>query len=65
MSFGKPEKKLGMHCDITTQVMFDGARIPAANRIGEEGAGMTVALSALDVGRLGIAAVATGIAQAR
>jgi alkylation response protein AidB-like acyl-CoA dehydrogenase len=63
MSFGRPEKKLGLHCDITTQVMFDGARIPAANRIGDEGAGMRVALSALDVGRLGIAAVATGIAQ--
>ncbi|HWM74308.1 MAG TPA: acyl-CoA dehydrogenase family protein [Nocardioides sp.] len=63
MSFGRPEKKLGLHCDITTQVMFDGARIPVANRIGDEGAGMPVALSALDVGRLGIAAVATGIAQ--
>ena len=57
MTFGRPEKKLGLHCDITTQVMFDGARIPAANLIGEEGAGMRVALSALDVGRLGIAAV--------
>ena len=63
LSFGRPEKKLGMACDITTTVMFDGARIPASHRIGEEGAGMRVALSALDVGRLGIAAVATGIAQ--
>jgi alkylation response protein AidB-like acyl-CoA dehydrogenase len=63
MSFGRPEKKLGMNCDVTTQVVFDHARIPVANRIGEEGAGMKVALSALDVGRLGIAAVATGIAQ--
>jgi alkylation response protein AidB-like acyl-CoA dehydrogenase len=64
MSFGAPEKKLGLHCDVTTQVIFDGARVPAAQRIGEEGAGMKVALSALDAGRLGIAAVATGIAQA-
>ena len=64
MSFGAPEKKLGLHCDVTTQVLFEGARIPAAQRIGEEGAGMKVALSALDAGRLGIAAVATGIAQA-
>lgn len=63
MSFGAPEKKLGLHCDVTTQVLFDGARIPAAQLIGEEGAGMRVALSALDAGRLGIAAVATGIAQ--
>jgi alkylation response protein AidB-like acyl-CoA dehydrogenase len=64
MSFGAPEKKLGLHCDVTTQVIFEGARVPAAHRIGAEGAGMKVALSALDSGRLGIAAVATGIAQA-
>lgn len=64
MSFGAPEKKMGLACDVTTQVLFDGARIPAAQQIGEEGRGMQVALSALDAGRLGIAAVATGIAQA-
>ena len=64
MSFGAPEKKMGLACDVTTQVIFEGARIPAAQRIAEEGAGMRVALSALDAGRLGIAAVATGIAQA-
>ncbi len=64
MSFGAPERKMGLHCDPTTQVLFDGARVPAAQRIGEEGAGMKVALSALDAGRLGISAVATGIAQA-
>lgn len=63
MSFGAPEKKMGLHCDVTTQVLFDGARVPAAQLVGEEGAGMRVALSALDAGRLGIAAVATGIAQ--
>jgi alkylation response protein AidB-like acyl-CoA dehydrogenase len=64
MTFGVPEKKMGLACDVTTQVIFDGARIPAAQLVGEEGAGMRVALSALDAGRLGIAAVATGIAQA-
>ncbi len=63
MTFGAPEKKMGLHCDVTTQVLFDGARVPAGQLIGEEGAGMRVALSALDAGRLGIAAVATGIAQ--
>jgi alkylation response protein AidB-like acyl-CoA dehydrogenase len=63
MSFGAPEKKMGLACDVTTQVIFEDARIPAAQLIGEEGAGMRVALSALDAGRLGIAAVATGIAQ--
>ncbi|GAB4012445.1 acyl-CoA dehydrogenase family protein [Nocardioides ultimimeridianus] len=64
MGFGAPEKKMGLACDVTTQVLFDDARIPAAQLIGEEGRGMQVALSALDAGRLGIAAVATGIAQA-
>ena len=64
MSFGAPEKKMGLACDVTTQVLFDGARIPASHLIGEEGRGMQVALSALDAGRLGIAAVATGLAQA-
>lgn len=64
MSFGAPEKKMGLACDVTTQVLFDDARLPADQLIGEEGAGMRVALSALDAGRLGIAAVATGIGQA-
>jgi alkylation response protein AidB-like acyl-CoA dehydrogenase len=64
MTFGAPEKKMGLASDVTTQVLFDNARIPADQRIGEEGDGMKVALSALDAGRLGIAAVATGIAQA-
>lgn len=64
MSFGAPEKKMGLACDVTTQVLFDAASIPVAQRLGEEGDGMRVALSALDAGRLGIAAVATGIAQA-
>jgi alkylation response protein AidB-like acyl-CoA dehydrogenase len=64
LSFGAPEKKMGLACDVTTQVIFDGARLPASQLIGDEGAGMRVALSALDAGRLGIAAVATGIAQA-
>lgn len=64
MDFGAPEKKMGLACDVTTQVLFDDARIPASQLIGDEGRGMPVALSALDAGRLGIAAVATGIAQA-
>src|SRR4051794_30471146 len=64
MTFGPPERKMGLACDVTTQVVFDGARIPAAQLVGSEGSGMRVALAALDAGRLGIAAVATGIAQA-
>jgi alkylation response protein AidB-like acyl-CoA dehydrogenase len=55
---------MGLACDVTTQVIFEDARIPAAQLIGEEGAGMRYALGALDSGRLGIAAVGTGIAQA-
>lgn len=64
MSFGAPEKKMGLHSDVTTQVIFEGAHVPVAQRIGAEGQGIRIALGALDRGRLGIAAVATGIAQA-
>jgi len=64
MTFGAPERKMGLACDVTTQVIFEDARIPVAQRLGEEGGGMRAALSALDAGRLGIAAVGTGIAQA-
>jgi alkylation response protein AidB-like acyl-CoA dehydrogenase len=63
VSFGAPEKKMGMMASTTTQVVFDEARIPADYRIGDEGQGMPIALSALDSGRLGIAACATGLAQ--
>ncbi|MEZ5097137.1 MAG: acyl-CoA dehydrogenase family protein [Nocardioides sp.] len=63
MTFGAPERKMGLHSDVTTSVIFDGARLPVAHRLGEEGAGMRIALAALDGGRLGIAAVGTGIGQ--
>src|SRR5215213_4591170 len=42
MSFGAPEKKMGLACDVTTQVLFVEARIPADQRIGAEGDGMKV-----------------------
>jgi alkylation response protein AidB-like acyl-CoA dehydrogenase len=64
MTFGAPEKKMGMTASTTAQLNFDGARVPAAYRLGEEGDGMRIALSALDSGRLGIAAASTGLAQA-
>ena len=64
LSFAEPEKKMGLHCDPVAQVMFDGATVDASRRIGPEGDGMRHALSALDSGRLGIAAAATGLAQA-
>ncbi|MCP9959746.1 MULTISPECIES: acyl-CoA dehydrogenase family protein [Streptomyces] len=59
-----PEKKMGMKGSPTAQLHFDGVRVPDARRIGDEGQGFTIALSALDSGRLGIAACAVGVAQA-
>ncbi|MGI8994722.1 MAG: acyl-CoA dehydrogenase family protein, partial [Nocardioidaceae bacterium] len=64
VSFGAPEKKMGMTASTTTQLLFDAARLPVDLRVGDEGQGMAIALSALDSGRLGIAACATGLAQA-
>jgi len=64
LSFGAPEKKMGLHCDTTTQVIFDRVRVPADRLVGAEGDGMRVALGALDSGRLGIAACAVGLGQA-
>jgi len=58
-----PERKMGLACDTVGQVVFDGTRVDAERRIGDEGQGMAIALAALDSGRLGIAAAATGLAQ--
>ncbi len=54
---------MGLHCDTVREVLFDGVPVDGARRIGAEGQGMAIALSALDAGRLGIAAAATGLAQ--
>ncbi len=59
-----PEKKMGMRSSPTAQISFDDARVPSGNRLGDEGQGFPIALSALDGGRLGIAACAVGLAQA-
>jgi alkylation response protein AidB-like acyl-CoA dehydrogenase len=59
-----PEHKMGMRSSVTAQVRFDKAKVPAANLVGEPGQGFPIALAALDAGRLGIAACATGVAQA-
>ena len=64
LSFGKPEEKMGLHAIPTTSAFYDNARIDADRLIGEEGQGLQIAFSALDSGRLGIAAVAVGLAQA-
>lgn len=64
LSFGKPEEKMGLHAVPTTSAFYDHAHIEADRLIGDEGQGLQIAFSALDSGRLGIAAVAVGLAQA-
>jgi alkylation response protein AidB-like acyl-CoA dehydrogenase len=64
LSAAAPERKMGLKGSPTAQVRFDGVTVPDARRVGEEGQGFAIALSALDSGRLGIAACAIGVAQA-
>ena len=64
VSAAPAEHKMGMRASVTAQMIFDGARVPADHLLGEEGRGFAIALTALDSGRLGIAACATGVAQA-
>jgi alkylation response protein AidB-like acyl-CoA dehydrogenase len=58
------EDKLGQHASDTAQIRFENCRIPAANRLGEEGQGLKIALSGLEGGRIGIASQAVGMARA-
>jgi alkylation response protein AidB-like acyl-CoA dehydrogenase len=64
VAVGKIERKMGLHASPTTELIFTDCRIPAANRLGEEGQGLAFALTTLDVGRVNIGAGATGVAQA-
>jgi alkylation response protein AidB-like acyl-CoA dehydrogenase len=64
LSFGKPEEKMGLHAIPTTTAHWDGAVLDSDRLVGAEGQGLQIAFAALDSGRLGIAAVATGLAQA-
>ena len=61
---GKEEHKMGIRGTNTSELLFDGVRVPLANRLGEEGQGFKIAMSVLDGGRIGVAAQAVGIAQA-
>ena len=63
LSADAPEDKMGLMSSPTTTMLFDEVRIPAERRLGAEGQGLPIALAGLDSGRLGIAAVATGVAQ--
>ena len=62
-SRGHHEYKLGVQASGTTQLYFDNVRVPARQRLGDEGMGFRIAMSTLDGGRIGIAAQAVGIAQ--
>ena len=61
--FGAHEKKMGIRSCPAAELVFDGAEVPAANRLGAEGEGYRVALSALGDGRIAIAAACTGLAR--
>ncbi|GAA1542315.1 alkylation response protein AidB-like acyl-CoA dehydrogenase [Microbacterium ginsengiterrae] len=63
LSFGALEKKMGWHAQPTRQVIFDGVRVPASAMLGDEGRGFAIAMSALNGGRLNIAACSLGGAQ--
>jgi alkylation response protein AidB-like acyl-CoA dehydrogenase len=62
-SHGTHEFKLGVNASGTTELAFEDMRVPAAQRLGEEGEGFKIAMATLDGGRIGIAAQAVGIAQ--
>jgi len=61
---GKPYRKLGLHASDTAELIFQEARIPAANLLGERGAGFVQAMTVLEGGRIAMAAMGVGIAQA-
>jgi hypothetical protein len=63
LTVGRPEHKLGIRASDTCPLTFDNCRIPAQNLLGERGAGLRIALSNLEGGRIGIAAQAIGIAR--
>ncbi len=58
------EDKMGQHASDTAQILFENCRIPASNRLGDEGQGLKIALSGLEGGRIGIASQAVGMARA-
>jgi len=61
---GKKEPKLGIRASATSELMFEDCRVPAGNRLGEEGEGFKIAMGSLDAGRIGVASQALGIAEA-
>jgi alkylation response protein AidB-like acyl-CoA dehydrogenase len=64
VSFGANERKMGWNAQPTRSVIFENARVPVGNRLGDEGSGFKIAMAGLDGGRLNIAACSLGGAQA-
>jgi alkylation response protein AidB-like acyl-CoA dehydrogenase len=64
LSFGKTERKMGLHSSPTRELIFSDCEISPRQRLGEEGQGFKIALSSLDGGRVNIGAIAVGVAQA-
>ncbi|WP_110650794.1 acyl-CoA dehydrogenase family protein [Salinicola peritrichatus] len=64
IGYGKAEEKMGWHSQPTRAISFDGVRVPANHRLGEEGEGFKIAMRALDGGRINIATCSVGTAQA-
>jgi butyryl-CoA dehydrogenase len=60
---GRHEEKMGQHSSPSVEIILNDCEVPAENRVGDEGHGLKIALSALDNGRIGIAAQAVGVAQ--
>jgi len=63
-SAGRPYRKLGLHASDTAELIFEDAEVPAANLVGERGMGFVQAMKVLEGGRIAMAAMAVGIAQA-
>jgi len=61
---GREEEKMGLRASDTTDLIFEDCRVPEENRLGREGDGFKIAMTALDGGRIGIAAQSVGVAQA-
>ncbi|MCB9681886.1 MAG: acyl-CoA dehydrogenase family protein [Alphaproteobacteria bacterium] len=64
LSFGRKERKMGLRASPTVEVVLDGVVVPASDRLADEGEGFTIAMTALDSGRITIAATAVGLARA-
>lgn len=64
LTVGPPEKKMGLHASPTSAVSYDGVHVPLENILGQEGDGLHQALATLDGGRISVAAISLGLAQA-